>query len=236
MPAYHGRVDTFDRRTFLVAGAGLLAACSSTARSDDGPRSRPLGVPEVPSGGSVQEEITSVVVVGDSITEGSEPLLVATLEGAGVEDVRIEGEASRRIEVGNGKGSAPLSGVNTVYTLLAEGADPSAWVIQLGTNDVGSYADADAYGELIDSILTMLPPRTPVVWVNTYREQYLDDTILFNSVLDERLGDRDNAVVADWFSVAAAEDQSVLRSDNLHPNDNGQRALALLVVAALQEL
>jgi len=126
--------------------------------------------------------------------------------------------------------------VGTVYSLLAQGVDPAAWVIALGTNDVGSYADAGQYGALIDAISDMLPTTKPLVWVNTYREQYPDDTLLFNTVLADRMSARGNALVADWYSVASAPDQTVLRSDNLHPNDNGKSALALLVLAALQQL
>ena len=66
--------------------------------------------------------------------------------------------------------------------------------------------------------------------------QYLDDTVLFNTLLADRLAARGNAVVADWFAVASAPDQSVLQSDDLHPNENGKNALALLVLAALQQL
>lgn len=224
-----------DRRSFLAAAAAaVLAGCTSTKASSSTPGGNPLA-PNAPRG-SVRAAITSVVMMGDSITEASVEQLIEVLNSAGVDEARIEGKASRRIEVGNGKGSAPLSGVGTVYSLLAEGLDPSAWVIALGTNDVGSYADAEQYGALIDSIADMLPPAKPLVWVNTYREQYLDDTVLFNTVLAERMNARGNAVVADWFSVASAPDQTVLRSDNLHPNDNGKQALALLVLAALQQL
>lgn len=176
-----------------------------------------------------------MAIVGDSITEGSVEALTTTLTNAGVDDLRVEGKRSRRIEVGNGKGDAPLSGVIATYNLLAEGLDPDAWVIELGTNDVGSYANADEYGALIDLITAMIPDK-PLVWVNTYREQYLDDTVLFNSVLTERLKARGNAEIADWFSIASAPDQTVLRTDNLHPNDNGQLALSLLILQALQQL
>lgn len=230
-------MTTFDRRTFLALGALLVTGCTATssgADGDDGPAgTAPIGT--LGALGSAPSAITSVAMVGDSITEGSVDAITSTLVGAGVEDVRIEGKHSRRIEVGNGKGDAPVSGIITVYDLLAEGVDPSAWVIELGTNDVGSYDGAEEYGALIDKITVMLPGK-PLVWVNTYRKQYLDDTLVFNMVLEERMTTRGNAVVADWYSVASAPDQTVLRSDNLHPNENGQRALSLLVLQALQQL
>ena len=224
-----------DRRSFLAAAAALVAAgCTSSTSSSGAAATNPFTQGAPP--GSVRSAITSVVMVGDSITEASAVQLTGALNAAGVENARIEGKASRRIEVGNGKGSAPLSGVGTVYSLLVEGVDPSAWVIALGTNDVGSYADAEQYGALIDLITGMLPATKSLVWVNTYRSQYLDDTLVFNSVLADRLRARGNAVVADWYSVASAPDQTVLQSDNLHPNENGKLALAFLVLAALQQL
>ncbi|MCY7298474.1 MAG: GDSL-type esterase/lipase family protein [Ilumatobacteraceae bacterium] len=227
-------MSTFSRRTFLALGVVVAAGCTST-RSGTGSNAAPL----LPApGGTIaagREAITSVAMVGDSITEGSVQALTTTLTNAGVADLRIEGERSRRIEVGNGKGDAPLSGVITTYNLLAEGVNPDAWVIELGTNDVGSYSGADAYGALIDLILGMLPEQR-LVWVNTYRKQYFDDTVLFNTVLEQRLTDRGNAVIADWFSIASAPRQTVLQSDNLHPNDNGQLALSLLVLQGLQQL
>ncbi len=174
-------------------------------------------------------------MVGDSITEGSVAALTTTLTDAGVENLRIEGKHSRRIQVGNGKGDAPLSGVITTYDLLAEGVNPDVWVMELGTNDVGSYSGADEYGTLIDLILDMLPDKR-LVWVNTYRKQFLDDTVLFNTVLADRLQKRGDAAIADWFSIASAPDQTVLRSDDLHPNDNGQRALSLLILQALRQV
>ncbi len=239
-------MTTFDRRTFLALGTVLVAGCSSTRSSsgnrndnDQGNRNFPGQVIDVLPGGTIGSSrgaITSVAMVGDSITEGSVEALTSTLAGAGVDDLVIEGRRSRRIEEGNGKGELPLSGIVTVYNLLAEGVQPDAWVMALGTNDVGSYSNADEYGALIDKITGMLPDSTPLVWVNTFRKQYLDDTILFNTVLSKRIEARGNGAIADWFTVASAPDQIVLRDDSLHPNDTGQLALSLLVLQALQQL
>ena len=230
-------MNTINRRTFLALGVVFAAGCSSTRSGSADGTAPPSPLLPVPGGtlGSSRTAITSVAIVGDSITEGSAATLTTTLTDAGVEDLRIEGKHSRRIEVGNGKGEAPLSGVLTTYNLLAEGVDPDAWVMELGTNDVGSYSGADEYGALIDMITTMIPDK-PLVWVNTYRKQYLDETVLFNTVLAERMKARGNAEVADWYSMASAPEQTVLRSDDLHPNDNGQLALSLLILQALQQL
>lgn len=229
-------MSTLDRRTFLAFGAVFVASCSSTrsGTADGDGAVAPLPPPggTIPAG---REAITSVAMVGDSITEGSVEALTTTLSDAGVDDLRIDAKHSRRIEVGNGKGDAPLSGVTATYNLLAEGVNPDAWVIELGTNDVGSYSGEAEYGALIDLMLDILPNKR-LVWVNTYREQYLDDTTLFNTVLAQRLNARGNAAIADWYSVASAPDQTVLRTDNLHPNDNGRLALSLLVLQALQQL
>ncbi len=223
------------RREFLVGVVALvgLAACG------DPPRGR-FADDTVPgatsSAGTEPTVIRSVVMVGDSITQGSTDELHAAFESTGVTDVRIDAERGRRIEVGNGKGSGPLSGKRTVYNLLAEGLTPDAWIIALGTNDVGSYASAEAYGELIDGLLGMLPNDTPLVWVNVDRPQYEDDTNVFNLVLEQRITDRGNAVIAGWFAVASDPEADLLRSDDLHPNNDGQQAFALITVEAISKL
>lgn len=226
-------MTAFPRRTFLAAGIGALglAACGHPPRAYPAD-SRPIDDTAPPERGP----ITSVAMVGDSITQGSLDELQAAFTTAGFTDTRIDGDTGRRIEVGNGKGDAPLSGVGTLYGMLAEGLAPDAWVIALGTNDVGSYPSPEAYGDLIDLILGMLPVSTPLVWVNTYRRQYLDDTNAFNLVLLQRINDRPNARVVDWFAAVTALDADLLRSDRLHPNEQGQLVLALLVVDALQRV
>jgi lysophospholipase L1-like esterase len=227
---------TLDRRQLLVAGVAAmfgLAACGDPPRGYFADSTVPDGSPPVGEGPT---SITSVVMVGDSITQASTEELQSVFSTVGITDVRIDAERGRRIEVGNGKGSGPLSGMNTVYALLREGLTPDAWIIALGTNDVGSYPNAEAYGTLIDGLMTMIPVSARLVWVNVDRPQYEDDTTVFNLVLEERITARGNAVVADWFSVASDPNADLLRSDDLHPNNDGQSAFAQLTIAAIQKL
>lgn len=177
----------------------------------------------------------SVGMVGDSITAGSLEELKFVLAAHGVEDATIDGVPSRRIELGNGK-SEPLNGVGTLYGLLAAGLEPDAWVIALGTNDVGQYGDEADYARLVDTIVEMLPDDVPLVWVDVYRPAYLEDTETFNRIVRDRLEERGNAAVASWFDVASRPDQHVLQDDRIHPNENGRAAFAGLVSAALATL
>jgi lysophospholipase L1-like esterase len=108
-------------------------------------------------------------------------------------------------------------------------------VIALGTNDVGAYAEKDQYGELIDSILAMIPEDTPVVWVDVYRPREAEYAAMFNEVLAERLEERGNAVVASWSDVVSG-DESLLRHDRIHPNADGSAAFAEVVLDGLARL
>jgi lysophospholipase L1-like esterase len=224
------------RRTFILGGVAALAglaACGDPQRGYFADDTVPGGTA---TGGTAPMVIRSVVMVGDSITQASADELQTVFQSANITDVRIDAERGRRIEVGNGKGGGPLSGERTVYNLLAEGLTPDAWIIALGTNDVGSYVSAEAYGELVDVLLDMLPTATPLVWVNVDRPQYEDDTSVFNLVLEERIVARGNATIADWFTIASDPEADLLRSDDLHPNNDGQQAFALITAAALAEL
>jgi hypothetical protein len=149
-----------DRRTFLslcaAFGLGALAACSNTSDAGTGADAARGGGGAAADPGE-RAPIASVVVLGDSISRATDEEYHATFAKAGISDVRVEAEVGRRIEVGNGKGAVPLSGVRTLFGLLADKVAPDAWVIELGTNDIGSYPDAEAYAGLIDQILGMLP-------------------------------------------------------------------------------
>ena len=203
-----------------------------TQGSDDAGDDAGISLPSFPS---IELRLDSVVMVGDSITEGSATVLNDTFAAAGFTDVVVDGDASRRIEVGTGAGGGPVSGLRTMLRLIAEGAAPDVWVIELGTNDIGAYTEAE-YRDLITQVLDLLPATVPLVWVNTFRPDQPEHTVLFNGLLAETLAARGHSAIADWYTAAAAPDQAILRSDMLHPNETGQVALAMLVVDALSRL
>lgn len=228
------------RRTLLRAGAstGLvaaLAACAdggvhSSASDKNGTTadSSATGVGPLPD----ERSRTKFGMVGDSITRASSKSLTSVLEQQGFTEITIEAEVSRRIAVGDGKGE-PLSGVRTLYTMIAEGIDPDVWAIAMGTNDVGKYDDADAYASLIDQMLSMPDAKVPIVWVDVYNPTQLAATKVFNLVLRERASDRGNTTVLSWFDLASDPKGKILRSDKIHPNEKGTLVFADLVSTAL---
>ena len=227
------------RRSLFAAGLVVVTGCKSTstylAASESIPTTTATDGAAPPQ---EQDPLVSIAMVGDSITGASSTALREAFIELGIDDddIVVDGETSRRIENGNGKNGNTLSGTRALQALLDDGVDPSVWVIALGTNDVGLFGTPQECAELIEEITTLLPPPVPLVWVNVYRSSDVRETRVFNEVLEGVLADRGDAIVADWYSIASDPDRDVLRSDNLHPNDEGRLVFADLVVQALQRL
>lgn len=231
------------RRALLAGALGLavtLAGCARTPSSAadslaTGGTSNGPGATS-PADASVDVDRsapTSVVVIGDSITDGSAAELDAALRAVGVDDITIDAQVSRRIAVGGGP-NEPRSGVQALQRLLDTGAAPDVWVIALGTNDVDKYADDD-YPELVRTLLDMVPSGAPVVWVDVHVPARRAATATFDEVLRDVVGDRDGATVASWRETVTGSDRALLRDDDLHPNARGSEAFADLVAEAVTD-
>ena len=218
------------RRAFLALGGALvLAACSdSFGMSDDDDA-------DVSDREFWSTNYPDIELVGDSIFAGSATTLVSTLEDAGVVEANVDAQPGRRMKVGSGENGEAFSGAGAIYLSIANGVKPSAWVIELGTNDIGHFATAEEYAAQIDTILEMLPAPVPLVWMNVYVPYEPDHTNMFNTVLQERINQRGDATVADWYGTASPSDSDLL-ADTVHPNRDGQRAIAELVLDALGTL
>lgn len=176
-----------------------------------------------------------VAMIGDSITNGSRAEIEYVLTAQGVQDVVIDAQDGRRIELGDGTG-APLSGQRALYSLLAGGTSPDVWVIALGTNDAGQYADEADYARLVQLLVDMLPDDVPLVWVDVYRGDQLLGSQQFDEALRATLAGRADTVVVPWSTIAADPARGVLRSDEVHPNEGGRAVFATVVAQGVAEV
>jgi hypothetical protein len=220
----------------MSAGAlATLAACGSGVPSNA--KTKPLGdsadaeVGPLPSA-PPDHPRTRFAMVGDSITKASSKPLTSVLQTIGFTQIDINAEVSRRIDVGNGR-AEPLAGVQTMHDMITSGVSPDVWAVGLGTNDVGKYKDPAAYAALIDELMSIPDPDVPLIWVDVYNPNQLAGTQMFNLVLRDRARARGNATVLSWFSLASDSTQKILRSDHIHPNEQGSLVFADLVGKAL---
>lgn len=176
------------------------------------------------------ERPSSVAVVGDSITVASaEPLDVA-LAGLGLEVVAIEAQVGRRMTVG--ERDRLYTGADIVE-LVANQRSPELWVIALGTNDIGQYADQDEVAEQIRALLARLPDDAPVVWVDTWFRGREQQTEVVNAAIRTVLGARPDSHVVEW--SAHATDDGVLSGDGVHLTDGvGRQRFADVVSAGVE--
>lgn len=174
----------------------------------------------------------SVVVVGDSLTESAKEELQATLEGAGIEVVAIEGLTNRRM-VTYADGVPP--GVKALEDVLAFVKEPpEAWVIALGTNDVGAAETPERFEADMREVLALLPADAPVVWVDVWIRDKQDRAAQANAVIRSVLAGRPGSTVVDWYRHG--EEPGVIIDDGVHLTGDGQWIFARDVTDALLAL
>jgi lysophospholipase L1-like esterase len=217
----------------LAALALLVTGCAGDdAGGESAAGTIPLFGGTVPPGGPAIDLTPSdgvrgrdVVVIGDSITVASAPLIVAAATGIDV-DVTVLAEVGRRIAVGG----SPPAGTDVLGEVLDE-EEPDLVVVALGTNDVGKYNTIDEYAAQIDELVEMVPRDTPLVWINTYLEDNPDSSAAFNAALIETLKERGTATIGRWSSIAQRDG---MLSDGIHPSDDGNQEFADLVVDEIE--
>jgi lysophospholipase L1-like esterase len=143
----------------------------------------------------------------------------------------IDAQVGRRITVG--EGGQPYPGTDIVE-FIANSDPPDVWVIALGTNDIGQYADAEAFGTQVQTLLDLLPDDAPLVWIDTWDGARLDQTRLVNDTLRALVGERDNAMVVDWFSHG--DDEGVITNDQVHPTPDGTLVFGQVVADGVEAL
>jgi lysophospholipase L1-like esterase len=235
-------------RSILVALACLglgATACTATHSSaselDAPPSTIGLGFEFEVDPGSVSgvadvravdaDEITSIVMVGDSITVASTPALEERFTALGFDNVLIEAQTGKRMTSSSGDNSSGRSIVEFLVNSDPDGdhAD-ELWIVALGTNDINQYGSVEQITAEVDEVLSVVPDDAALVWVDTFYRQESESAGRVNTAISERLEARGNSVVAPW-SVFA---DGAVSGDGFHPTPDGRAVFADVVVGTVE--
>ncbi len=166
---------------------------------------------------------TKVAIVGDSLTEGVRTRLppLATRYGF---DVKIDAQSGRDIAAG----VTPLTKVK---------ADRDLVVVALGTNDARASLTVEAAQARIGQMLAVVGDKTPVLWVNIYRQDTKDATAAarrFDLALDAEAAVRPNLTVLDWSSYIQGR-KDLLGKDGIHLTSAGYDDRAAWLARAIAD-
>jgi hypothetical protein len=153
-------------------------------------------------------DATEVVLVGDSLAEGSAPVLRAILDAAGV---------PLRVDARTGRGTA-----EGARALAAMAVQPGAVVVVvLGTNDGDDRADAVRN---VQAVLEAVPDGTPIRWIDVARS----GATVVNEVITAVATIDPDTEVLEW-SAVVADNAELLVADRIHFTAEGYAALAAFI-------
>jgi hypothetical protein len=204
----------------LVALLGGLAVGRVTDRAD---ARRDLTIDDGGPPPTGPDPTDDVVIIGDSITEQAEPMLLDELQPDAV--VRVRGRGGYRIEQ------------MEPYAIEAAAAEPEQVIINLGSNDVllswSLDRSVEAYARLLDYF-----DDARCVHVVTVNERFFSMTddglgwraLLLNAQIRE-LAAENGADVVDWANMVADYEAvgapyGPITTDSVHPTELGQKMLA----------
>lgn len=177
-------------------------------------------------------DVESVVMIGDSITVGARPLIEEQFATLGFEEVNVVAQELKRTAVSFGDNSSGAD-IAAFIANAEDRGDDQLWVVALGTNDISQYPSSEDVAAQVRTVLDQIPDEAPVVWINTYFESRPEDTSTVNAAIDQVLADRGNSIVGRWDEIAAVD--GVLRSDGVHPNNDGAKVFAAFVTTTVAD-
>ena len=156
--------------------------------------------------------VSSVFVLGDSLTVGSAPYIRRGYKGSSL-SVTIDAEVSRHSsELG------PLSGDSA--------RNATMWIIALGTND---YSGPDLKDN-VRKVMDKAGSGRSVRWINIYNDSNHPQTKTINNALDDMGREYSNLMIIDY---AGRLNKSHLDSSGYHLTDKGYRERAKLYVVTV---
>ena len=208
------------------------AACSSDREAASAPpfgsvagtvADRPAPAAAGHDGASVP--VDTVAMVGDSITVGSQEALEEGFASLGLDDVDIDAESGRRML----RGSSIGSGLDAVEEIAAAASRPTCGSSRWAPTTWPTTCPRST-PPAIDELLAAIPADAPLVWVDTYLDDYAGAVGAVQRRPAQVLAARGRATVVDWASVAAED--GVL-TDGVHPSGFGVEEFTRRVVAAV---
>jgi lysophospholipase L1-like esterase len=227
----------------LVAVALTVAGCAelTSSASNDAP------VPTIGIGSEADGEVVvssdarptsntvidTVIMIGDSITVASTPVLQEVYEQLGFDEIIIESKQGKRTALSFGSNPSGVDIASFIVNSPDRDDDHSneLWVVALGTNDINQYGDAAERAAAINEMLQTVPAESPLIWVDTYFEDQSEGADAMNGSISDRVLDRGNSAIARWSSVAA--DDGNLRDDGVHPREQGSAVFANVISATI---
>ncbi len=207
----------------IEAVVTAIVVLAATARA--GFVTHPVTVPVAAHDGG-----SSILVLGDSMTMGDRRYLRPALEAIGWRSVKVDGEPSRRIP---SSVREPYSGVKIVRALRAASAEPDAYVIALGTNDIGFVVEYHQTPRaLITQMLDAIGPAHRVLWIDVVQPDLPEGASWFNHTLDEMADEHPERLVVLRWSRAAASHPEWFLNDGIHLSELGHAQRSALVAQA----
>lgn len=161
--------------------------------------------------------------MGDSITDMNRAVIEPVLAGCGA-DVHLHSLSARRIEVGyEWNGGWVNSGLDEIDR-IREVADPTTWIIELGSNDLQDITTPDDAHRLIQAVLDRTDDHDRVLWTTVLWPYWSSATDIFNAALVATPG----IELVEWHTVGGDH-----LADPVHPTDEGARILASMYCDAL---
>ena len=221
------RRGRWDAELRLAPGAATIEAATAAADERDtvrvtvrAPRRRPAPAPRP----EAEPDVTAaprpdrVVVVGDSLAVGIEPLLPALLPGA---DVSVDALTSR-----------PLAAGMDIIASMDLRSEPTALAVSLFTND--DPRNVDALEAAVRATVDAVAPDGCAIWATIVRPPYAGVSYRAANArlvaLDAELEDLE---VVPWAEQVAASPE-LLAGDGVHATPQGYQARAALYAEAIQ--
>lgn len=177
--------------------------------------------------------VSSIYMLGDSITNGVKDTLEKKLVDKGIskDKITINGDNSRSIDsAGYDGGQSGMEGLETDKTKI-ENSDMV--VVALGTN---GGTDKDSIKKVVKKIRSY-NDNAKIYWVNigyTKSGSYDSNIVPTNNAL-KKMSTSENYKVIDWFSKINRNDPNNLIADGVHPNSKGYQEYANLIVSEIPD-